>query len=225
MVGTNSYLVVALCCLSGRCPVCSWALLLLQLLVPPCVRRAAASAVCCQSLRGPCCCVGLVQPVRAFVPADASYVCRLPASVLSCSRLPRCPTVRFLNLGRLYPGAGKRWTAPAPTLLWRCAVRPCVLVLGFGARRALAPRRPRLSFAVRCVLRPLASPPLGMAVCAYCWVLVSVRWAAVEIQLTCPARVRPCAAAGCARLLSTPLPSIRPPLRRRRSKPGVWGGA
>ena len=31
---------------------------------------------------------------------------------------------RFLDLGRLYPGGGKQWFAPVPTLLWRCWFGP-----------------------------------------------------------------------------------------------------
>ena len=38
-------------------------------------------------------------------------------------RPPRSPAVRFIDFGRLYPGGGKQWSGPTPTLLWRCDVR------------------------------------------------------------------------------------------------------
>ena len=67
--------------------------------------HAAASSVrvCCLPRRPcmlACCCVG-----RA------------------CLLLPRLPTARFIDFGRLYPGGGKQWSGPTPTLLWRCDVR------------------------------------------------------------------------------------------------------
>ncbi|XXG88014.1 hypothetical protein AAC387_Pa12g0290 [Persea americana] len=60
------------------------------------------------------------------VRAAVSAACGL--SVPSCLRLVRLLTVRFLNLERLYPGGGKQWSAPTPTLLWRCCVDPVSLL-------------------------------------------------------------------------------------------------
>ena len=39
-------------------------------------------------------------------------------------RPPRSPKARFIVFGRLYPGGGKQWSAPIPTMLWRCPVGP-----------------------------------------------------------------------------------------------------
>ena len=115
MVDTNSYLVVALRCLSSRCPVCPclllplscaiclsvgvgyclfraqsvrWCVLLpMQCVVSPCVCRAAASADCGLFV---CSCVCraaafAVQSVRAFVRAAASVVCSLSVCCVACA--------------------------------------------------------------------------------------------------------------------------------------------
>ena len=39
-------------------------------------------------------------------------------------RPPRSPKAHFIVFGRLYPGGGKQWSAPIPTMLWRCPVGP-----------------------------------------------------------------------------------------------------
>ena len=39
-------------------------------------------------------------------------------------RPPRSPKAHFIVFGRLYPGGGKQWSAPVPTMLWRCPVGP-----------------------------------------------------------------------------------------------------
>ena len=186
----------------------------------------------------------------------------------------RRPKPRFLDLGRLYPGGGKQWSAPVPTLLWRCCVGPvgclgaqpalagccaclvrsvraaycAVSVLSF-ARRAAAcaacglavlacccvghvPSRgpyccpfavqsgrphqplPCCGVAKPCPAGPLGAHPVRAVCCIGCVrsdvraslpngtagrpCLVSARSAVVEIEIACPARVCPCAAAGCA---------------------------
>lgn len=158
MVGTYSYLVVALRCLCGRCPVCPCVLLPVQ---------------CAQSAR-------CLRPCRCLLPHRFVYA-----------------------VGDVVP----RY------------VRRCCWMRAFG-RCGLLCASPFLVG-----LTPPDSPQLRVAGPASRCALVSVRSAAVETQLNCPAGVRPCAAAGRARLLLIRLLLPGRPLRRRRSKSGVWSGA
>ena len=68
-------------------------------------------------------------------------------------RPPRSPTARFIDFGRLYPGGGKQWSAPTPTMLWRCPVGPV------GARSVRA---------VRCLSRVQSARACCCVVCARC---------------------------------------------------------
>ena len=146
MVGTNPYLVVAL---RRRCTVCACVLLRRPRAVCPCccvgrlrsVRACmgeAASAVCnpsvlsCVQLRVPRAST-LCGPSVVFVLAADLVAHRLPRSPMSF-RPTRAPAARSVDLGRLYPGGGKQWSAPAPTLLWRCAVGP---VCRLGRKRSV----------------------------------------------------------------------------------------
>ena len=152
MVGTNPYHVVALprrpavspcCLLPVPSAVCACVLLCRArvLLRQQCVGAAALALRSCVRA----CCVGRVRSVRPCVRAAASaahgpfrgfrafiprwwetmvgsnpyHVVALPGR---SGRPPRSPTDGFIDFGRLYPGGGKQWSAPTPTLLWRCDV-------------------------------------------------------------------------------------------------------
>ena len=121
--------------------------------------HAAASSVrvCCLPRRPcmrACCCVG-----RA------------------CLLLPRSPTARFIDFGRLYPGGGKQWSAPTPTLLWSCDVGPV------GARSVRA---------VRCLSRVQSARAGCCAVCARCCDTSACVRAAVPCARAAPSAVRVC---------------------------------
>ena len=83
----------------------------------PSVRPAATVA------RGP------FHRFRTFIPRRwETMVGTNPYHVVAAPRRsgrpPRSPAVRFIDFGRLYPGGGKQWSAPTPTMLWRRAVGP-----------------------------------------------------------------------------------------------------
>ena len=135
---------VRACCCAVRacCCVCSARVLLCRsrvLLRLQCVLAAAW-------VRGCCCCVGRARSVRACVLLSRSTpgpFCRIrtfiprgletmvglnPYHVVALRRRfgrpLRSPEARFIDFGRLYPGGGKQWSAPTPTMLWRCPVGP-----------------------------------------------------------------------------------------------------
>ena len=135
---------VRACCCAVRacCCVCSARVLLCRsrvLLRLQCVLAAAW-------VRGCCCCVGRARSVRACVLLSRSTpgpFCRIrtfiprgletmvglnPYHVVALRRRfgrpLRSPEARFIDFGRLYPGGGKQWSAPTPTMLWRRAVGP-----------------------------------------------------------------------------------------------------
>ena len=135
---------VRACCCAVRacCCVCSARVLLCRsrvLLRLHCVLAAAW-------VRGCCCCVGRARSVRACVLLSRSTpgpFCRIrtfiprgletmvglnPYHVVALRRRfgrpLRSPEARFIDFGRLYPGGGKQWSAPIPTMLWRCPVGP-----------------------------------------------------------------------------------------------------
>ena len=256
MVGTNPYFVVSPRRRSGRCTVCPCCLLPVPSAV--CARaRAAVSpvraccrvAIACVLLRWPC--------VRACV---LRRPCAVRPSVRARVLQPWSPTARFLDFGRLHPGGGKQWSAPTPTMLWRCPVGPAGRL---GRPRSVSSisdvytqevgnngrHQPLLCCGVaisgRSVhgLSVLCVLPLPCAVCACVRAAASpVRAAGSAVRGRAPLS-RPCCACCCCwnpidsprwslpvrsgRLCPPPFdPSsfFRQPLRRRRSKSGVWSG-
>ena len=116
---------------AGASALCSLPLRAMVRLPLPCAvgpRVAQAAATClrrrqCVLLRRPfvraCCRVGVLGlSVRACCCVGRAR------SVRACVRRPRSPAARFIDFGRLYPGGGKQWSAPTPTMLWRRAVGP-----------------------------------------------------------------------------------------------------
>ncbi|KAJ8614560.1 hypothetical protein MRB53_036562 [Persea americana] len=121
--------------------------------------RAAASSV-----RGCCCCVGRARSVRGCVLLSRSPpgpFCRIwtfiprgletmvgpnPYHVVALRRRfgrpLRSPKARFIDFGRLYPGGGKQWSAPTPTMLWRCPVGPRSLRAVCSLSRVQSARAP-----------------------------------------------------------------------------------
>ncbi|KAJ8614098.1 hypothetical protein MRB53_036695 [Persea americana] len=197
---------VRACCCAVRacCCVCSARVLLCRsrvLLRLQCVLAAAW-------VRGCCCCVGRARSVRACVLLSRSTpgpFCRIrtfiprgletmvglnPYHVVALRRRfgrpLRSPKARFIDFGRLYPGGGKQWSAPTPTLLWRCDVGPV------GARSVRA---------VCCLSREQSARACCCVVCACCCdTSACVRATASAVRARCGV-VRACCCDGSACVL------------------------
>ncbi|KAJ8614697.1 hypothetical protein MRB53_036490 [Persea americana] len=165
-----------------------------------CVVRACCCACsACLLLRGCCCCVGRARSVRACVLLSRSTpgpFCRIrtfiprgletmvglnPYHVVALRRRfgrpLRSPEARFIDFGRLYPGGGKQWSAPTPTLLWRCDVGPV------GARSVRA---------VCCLSRVQSARACCCVVCARCCDTSACVRAAVPCARAAASAVRVC---------------------------------
>jgi len=174
-----------------------------------CVVRACCCACsACLLLRGCCCCVGRARSVRAcvllsrttpgpfcrirtFIPRGLETMVGLnPYHVVALRRRfgrpLRSPEARFIDFGRLYPGGGKQWSAPTPTLLWRCDVGPV------GARSVRA---------VCCLSREQSARACCCVVCACCCdTSACVRATASAVRARCGV-VRACCCDGSACVL------------------------
>ncbi|KAJ8614698.1 hypothetical protein MRB53_036488 [Persea americana] len=90
--------------------------------LPPCCGAAPSVRPAATVAQGP------FHRFRTFIPRRwETMVGTNPYHVVAVPRRsgrpPRSPAVRFIDFGRLYPGGGKQWSGPTPTLLWRCDVR------------------------------------------------------------------------------------------------------